>query len=343
MIDKLQKILDQAIDSKRIFGTSFCLKQGNFEWAGASGNMNKASSFFIASTTKLFVTTIILQLIEQNKLSLEDKISNFLNPEILSGLHLFNQNKYSEKITIENLLAHTSGIPDYFQDKNKAGKSLEDKLKSGQDCKWTAEEAIERSKSIQAHFIPGTKGKAHYSDTNYQLLGLIIESITGKSFAQNIQDSIGTPLDLQNTYLYVDPRDSKPVSMYYKEKILSIPQAMISFGPDGGIVSTAQELLLFTEAFFTGKLFSINRIKDLQKWNKIFFPFQSGIGIQLFKLPWYFDPFNKIPYLIGHSGLSGTIAFYAPKKNFFISGTVNQIASPDLSFRLMIKLSQVMK
>jgi hypothetical protein len=68
---------------------------------------------------------------------------------------------------------------------------------------------------------------------------------------------------------------------------------------------------------------------------------QSGLGIHLFKLPWIFNPTGLIPYFIGHSGLSGALAFYSPKENLYIAGTVNQIAYPDISFKTMIKLTQI--
>ena len=128
--------------------------------------------------------------------------------------------------------------------------------------------------------------------------------------------------------------------MYYKTELLDIPKAMSSFGADGAIVSTSPEMLLFIEAFFTGKLFPRSYIEELQKWNKIFFPMQSGVGIHKLKLPWIFNMSGAIPVFIGHSGLSGALAFYSPKENLFIVGTVNQVAHPDLVFKSMIKLTQ---
>jgi CubicO group peptidase (beta-lactamase class C family) len=65
---------------------------------------------------------------------------------------------------------------------------------------------------------------------------------------------------------------------------------------------------------------------------------QSGVGLHLFKLPWMFNPTGAVPVFIGHSGLSGALAYYSPKENMFIVGTVNQIAHPDMSFKTMIKL-----
>jgi CubicO group peptidase (beta-lactamase class C family) len=148
---------------------------------------------------------------------------------------------------------------------------------------------------------------------------------------------------LSATYLFQDPNDFIPKVLHYKANELHIPKAMASFGPDGGMVSTSADMLRFIEAFYTGILFPIEYVKDLQVWNKIFFPMQSGVGIHLFKLPWFFNPTGAVPSFIGHSGLSGALAFYSPKHNLYVVGTVNQVAHPDLSFRTMIKLAQVIK
>jgi D-alanyl-D-alanine carboxypeptidase len=340
--EKLQKVLENAIDGKKVFGTSFCLNYQSNEWCGASGNLNCDSQFFIASTTKLYVTAILLHLKSNQLLSLDDTIDKYLDQSILDGLHLLNGKDNASKITIKNLMAHTSGLPDYFQQKTKEGKSFEKELIAGNDKYWSFNQAIAHSKTLQPHFEPNKKGKAHYSDTNFQLLGKIIETITEKSLNENYDSIIFRPLGLSKTYLYSDINDKQPKPFYYKTKELHIPKAMTSFGADGGIVSTADELLKFLKAFFEGRFFPISYIEDLKVWNRIFFPMQSGVGIHLFKLPWLFNPFGTVPELIGHSGLSGTLAYYSPEKNLFIAGTVNQVAYPDTSFKLAIKLIQKM-
>ncbi|MGI6369526.1 MAG: beta-lactamase family protein [Ignavibacteria bacterium] len=336
----LQAVLDKIVDNKKVFGTSFALKKDEEIWQGASGNLAIDQPYFIASTTKLFTTAIILKLREDGKLSLEDKISKYMDASILSGLHVYKGKDYSQELTIRHLLSHTSGLPDYFQDKGTSGKSLEDELMAGNDQFWTVEEAIERSKKMSPLFAPGTKGKAKYSDANFQLLGKIIETISGKLYAENCQERIIQPLGLTKTYLYQDATDRKPKTLYYKSKELNIPKAMTSFGADGGIVSVSSEMLVFIEAFFTGKLFPLAYIDELQEWNRIFPPMRAGVGIHLFKLPWIFNPTGAIPYFIGHSGLSGALAYYSPKENLYIAGTVNQTAHPDISFKTMISLTQ---
>jgi CubicO group peptidase (beta-lactamase class C family) len=341
--EKFQNILNKTVDNKKVFGTSFAFKKDTLTWYGSSGNMSIDQPYFIASTTKLFTTAIILKLRAEGNLNLDDKISKYIDKSILSGLHVYKGKDYSQELTIKHLLSHTSGLPDYFQDKGANGKSLEDELVSGNDQYWTFEQTIERTKSIKPHFVPGTMGKAHYSDANFQLLGKIIETITNKSYSENCQDLIIKPLGLTQTYLYQDSTDKTPKTLYYKNNELNIPKAMTSFGADGGIVSTSTDMLVFIGAFITGKIFPKEYINELQEWNKIFFPMKSGIGIHLFKLPWLFNPTGAVPYFIGHSGLSGALAYYSPKENIFIVGTVNQVAHPDISFKTMIKLTQQIK
>jgi D-alanyl-D-alanine carboxypeptidase len=339
--NSLQAILTKTVDEKKIFGASFAIKKDGFTWFGASGNLSTDQRYFIASTTKLFTTAIILSLKSQGKLKLEDKISKYLDKDILNALHVYKGNEYSGEITIKHLLAHTSGLADYFQGKGINKKSLEDELVIGNDQFWTLKQAIERTKAMKPLFIPGTKSKANYSDANFQLLGKIVEVITSKSYSTNCDELIIKPLNLPNTYLYTDTLDKTPKTLYFKANELHIQKAMTSFGADGGMVSTSVDMLFFIEAFFTGKLFPKEYINDLQEWNKIFFPMKSGVGIHLFKLPWIFNPTGAIPYFIGHSGLSGALAYYSPKENIFVVGTVNQVAHPDISFKTMIKLAQI--
>lgn len=334
----LQSILDKTVDGKKIFGASFAIKQDGYTWSSVSGNIKIDEPYFIASTTKLFTTAIILKLRAQSKLNLEDKISKFLNDSIVRGLHIYKGVDYSNEICIAHLLSHTSGLPDYFQNKGPNGISLEDELIAGNDQFWTFEQCIVRTKNIKPFFKPGAKGKAHYSDANFQLLGRIIEQVTGKSYNENVIEMIIEPLAMKSTYLYNNPQDAKPKALFYKSNILNLPKAMCSFGPDGGMVSNNKDMLIFVEAFFTGKLFPLAYIDEIQKWNPIFFPMQAGLGLHLFKLPKIFNPTGSIPYFIGHSGLSGALAFYCPKENIFIVGTVNQVANPDVSFKTMIKL-----
>ena len=340
---KFQTIINKTIDNKSVFGTVLTVVKGNDSWTGSAGNLTNEQPYFIASTTKLYVTALILKLKAERKLSLDDKISKFLAPEIMHKLHVYKAVNYSDTLTISNLLAHTSGLPDYFEDKGEDGKSLLQKLQEGDDQSWTFEQAVEMSKKMTPKFAPDTKGKAHYSDTNFQLLGKIIENIYGKTIAEVMNEVIFQPLTLKQTYMYADVVDKTPAVMYFKNKPLDICKAMTSFGADGGIVSTSAETMVFLKAFFNGTFFSTTYLPELYKWNSVMFPLEYGVGIMKFQLPAIFTMFKKMPAFIGHSGLSGAFAYYVPDKDIYLAGTVNQIHNPGTSYKMLIQIVSSMK
>lgn len=337
--ERIQKIVDNTVkNNKYIFGVTVNISSDFGAWSNSSGNLSNESQYFIASTTKLYITAIIMKLRYMGKLKLTDKISMYIPKDIMDGLHIYNGIEYSDKITIKHLLAHTSGLPDYFQLEDKKGYSLKNYLLSGNDKKWSFEESIDISKKLSPIFKPGQKNQAHYSDTNYQLLGKIIEVITKTSLHQALEEYIFKPLKLEKTYLYFNNTDTLPAYIYYKSKQLDIPMAMNSFGADGGIVSTSSESMVFLKAFFNGKLFPKEYLKGMQEWNKIFFPLRAGIGITSLKFPRGISSILGIPNLIGHSGLSGAFAYYNPDKNIYLTGSVNQIDNPSLSYKMLIKI-----
>jgi CubicO group peptidase (beta-lactamase class C family) len=338
----LQTVLDKAVDKRKVFGTSFALKTDHFSWHGVSGNFAAGQAYYIGSTTKLFTTALILLLKSQGRLNLDDKLLSFMPHAPLRDLHIYRGKNYSEQINLRQLLAHTSGLPDYFQDKLPSARSLQEELLSGKDRGWSFHDVMEMVKHLPPHFAPDTPGRAHYSDANFQLLGRVIELLTSMSFVACCEKYIIQPLGLTHTRLCTDGNDTGAKTMYYKKRELPLPRAMASFGADGGMISTAEDMLVFIEAFFTGKIFPREYISELQVWNQIFYPMSSGVGIHLFKLPWIFNPTGAVPPFMGHSGLSGALAFYCPVSNCYFSGTVNQIANPDISFRTMIKLYQVL-
>ena len=342
--EKLQNILNQSIDNKQIFGSVAHVSFGNDVWVGSAGNLVPKMPYFIASTTKLYITAIIFQLRAEGRLQLENPIANFLPESVLQGLHTFKGVDYSKEITIKHLLAHTSGLPDYFQGKKENGKSLLTELTAGEDQAWTFDEAIAISKTMKPHFKPGTKKKALYSDTNYQLLGKIITNILNDKLQNILDNRIFKPLGLNKTYLYLEQKTPSAIDIYYGSAPLKMPQAMASFWADGAIISTAEESSIFLKAFMNGTLFPKSDLDEMQQeWNAVFFPLQYGVGIMKFKLPRIFSPFKAMPLFIGHSGLSGAFSFYCPEKNVYICGTVNQIKNPGNSYKLMLKLVQAIE
>ncbi len=122
----------------------------------------------------------------------------------------------------------------------------------GKDEPCPIERTIHLVKELKPWFVPGSRGKDAYSDTNYQLLGKIIETITGKSIGEVFHDFVFSELNLTDTYAYSDESDNSPVPFYFKDLKLWLLQYMTSIAPEGGIASTAGEVMLFLKAFFNG-------------------------------------------------------------------------------------------
>lgn len=336
---KLEADFARFMQGRNLFGGTVRLetRDGSLAWESAAGDLTVGDRYFIASTTKLYVTAVVLAMRSQGVLGLDDLLSDHLPAGLIEGIHAGSE-EAGGSLTIRQLMSHTSGLPDYFQQKRPDGSTLEKEITAGRDQAWTLEDVLTASRRMKPPFVPGTPGKAFYSDTNYQLLGAVIEKIRGAPLAEVLTEMVFAPLSLTESYLYTDPTDQRPHHLYYRANPLTIPKAMASFGPDGGIVSTAQESMTFLRAFFEGSLFPIDYLPELYHWNKIFFPLQYGVGIMRFQLPRYLSPFSPAPELIGHSGLSGAFAFYAPERGVYCTGTVNQIAQPGRSFRLLLRL-----
>lgn len=326
----LRKLLDAMIDNKRIYSVVLSVGSGdgNFTWTGAAGEMQKEDRFFIASVTKMYVTAVVMQLMEQGRLSPDDAIAAYLPASICDRLHVLKGVDYSAELTIRHLISNTSGLPDYFFHKQENGRTVADNIVEGQDEAWPLDRTIDLVKNLKPNFRPGRKGKVAYSDTNYQLLGRILENIVGKRIGDIFKEYVFDPLELQHTYLYNDVRDESPARFYYKSTRLWVPNYMTSVGPEGGIVSTAEEVFIFSKAFFSGKLFPREKIGMLKQWNLLFPPpglFYYGFGLEKLWIPWFISPFRPIREILGFWGQTGSFAFYNPQTDLHFCGTTNQI------------------
>ena len=340
--EEIQKIISNTVDNKLVFGVQLSVKRGKELWDGSAGNLT-GRPFFITSLTKLFDTAIILKWRSEGRLSLDDRISLYLPDDIIHGLHVFKGRIYSDELTIRHLLTQTSGLPDYFEDREVNKMTLQKALTSGIDQSWSFDQVVAMTKTLKAKFPPGTKKKAHYSDTNFQLLGKIIENISGKNFKEVLDETVLKPLRLTRTYLYSDPEDKLPVMIYSGTEPLKIMNAMASFGPDGGIVSTAPELMSFMTAFFNGTFFPKEYLPRLHVWMKIMPSTYYGTGIMRLQPARIVSPFTPPLQFLGHAGISGSFAWYIPEEELYLTGTVNQIRNAALSYRMLLKIIRSLK
>lgn len=335
--NKLSKIIDNATNKKYIHGAVFNVSLGDESqnWSGASGNMKTDSPYYIASINKLVISSIILSLIDKGRLSFDDTLSKFLPSHELKGLHVYNGIDYSESITILHMLSHTSGLPCYLADKPKNGKAAIKDLEAGIDQFWPNDKVIKCIKTMKPHFAPGEGNKAKYIDTNHQLLSIVIEKVLGIPVKEVI-NQLFLDLKMYQTYVCEDLNDKGYIFPYYKNEIRDISKFITSTNND--IISTAHDQMIFIKAFFSGYFYPTEKLKSLEKWKSIFFPFQYGIGIQKFYMPRFLSPFKAVPDMIGHCGSTGTVAFYIPSVDLYITGSTNQQANPSAAFQTIIQI-----
>ncbi|MFO7826116.1 MAG: serine hydrolase domain-containing protein [Cyclobacterium sp.] len=313
-------------------------KKDPLSWTGAVGNLSIGQPYFITSVAKLHLLALILKLKVRGKVNLDDPLSQFLEEEAYQGLCIIQGQDFTPKITIRHLLSHLSGLPDYFQFSFSGGKSLREDLFSGKDQSWKSNDWLKAIKKLKPPFKPGEGRRVFYADSNFQLLGKIVQKITHQSLEEALTTFQLQPLSMNETYVYKDVYDRTPVPFYFQERALEIPLAMSSFGPVGGMVSTSKDSMTFLKAFFHGQLFPLAELDTIQDWKPMIKHLSYGLGITRFERPRYTLPFRKSPEIIGHTGLSGAFALYVPERKLFLTGTVNQSKDPYLPYKLASRI-----
>lgn len=334
----LDKLVQSVNEKKNIYGAVFYVSSGDrgMDLISAAGNMEPESPYYIASINKLFISAITLKLYADGRIDINDKISRYLPKEIMQGLHIHTGIDYSNEITIAHLLSQTSGLPCNLTDPQADGKRIMNDLKAGIDQPWPIVKAIQDIKGMNTHFPPGSAGKARYGDTGYQILSLILEFILNDPI-QVILNHLFKELGMAHTYVFENVEDyNNFVPMYYKSQQINLPIFLSSTRND--IISTARDQMIFLKAFFNGHFFPKERLPELYKWNNIFFPFKYGIGLEKFYMPRILSPFQAVPDMYGQTGSTGSVAFYIPQMDVYITGTINQLAQPNIAFQTMIKI-----
>jgi D-alanyl-D-alanine carboxypeptidase len=324
---------------------------GSFSWSGAAGvahqdsqlPMSKDTPIFIASILKLYTATIIMRLQEQGALSLDDPMSKYLPEDLIKGIHVYKGKDYSREITIKQLLSNTSGIADYYTEKPKGGKSVFELLLENPERTWRENETIEWARDkLEPHFPPGTD--ASYSDTNFDLLGKIIEAITGKPRHTVYEELIFRPLGLTHTWLIESSAPQIPIppaDVFYKNRNITNIRSNSAYWPY--MVSTAEEMIIFLKALNEGRIVNKDTLKLMHDWHKLEFPLQYGFGTMYFKLPPIMTKVTKVSPLWGHSGSTGSFLYYSQDRDLYLAGTLNQVDSKVKPFMLMMKVIRAVR
>lgn len=306
--NKLDSLFSILEEKNLGMGSVAIFKDGQIDYQKTYGHADLENSisatvqtkYRIGSITKTFTASMIMQLIDENSLTLSTTLDNFF-PELPN----------SNLITIENLLRHRSGLFNYT-DKPYGIDIITQPA--------TQQELIDTF--IQNGTVFNPDEKAIYSNTNYVVLGFIIEHIDEKSFSESLRDRITVPLGLTNTYLGGDIETSNNEALsYYSQSnnwVLATEINSTLVRAAGAIVSNPEDLNTFYHELFAGNIVSQNSLETMQV-------ISDGFGIGMVPIPFY----DKSS--LGHTGLIDGFQSYIlhfPVEDVTLSFTLNGVSMP---------------
>jgi D-alanyl-D-alanine carboxypeptidase len=260
---KLESTVQTLIDEYKIPGVVIGLWIPNkVEWVVALGVADKKTKekmsitdhFRIGSLTKLFTVTALLQLSDQGKVSLDDKIGKYIQ-NVPNG----------DKITLRQLANMTSGLPSYTENEAWVKEMLK-----GKNRQWQPQELLDVAFSMPLLAKPGKK--FHYCNTNTILLGLVIEKVSGMSLGEYFKKNIFNPLTLSNTSFPLDNKMPEPFAHGYSVQTLTNVEEDVSLNNPswgfaaGQLISNLEDLKIWAEALGTGELLSKKAFKERLTW-----------------------------------------------------------------------------
>lgn len=265
---------DQVFDSldfhDKYMGTVMIAKNGEKVYSRSIGfadfekgqKLNENTKFRIGSISKIFTSVLIMKAVEEGKLQLDQKLSDF-----------YSQIPNADKITVDMLLNHRSGIHNFTDDENYLGYSTEPK---------SEEEMIAIIQKGGSDFEPNSK--ASYSNSNYILLTFILEKTYESSYGELLAKKVSQPLGLENTEVfesvYVSQNEAKSYAYNGTWKVENETHPSIPLGA-GAISSTVSDLIVFIQGLFDGKLISESSLAKMME-------IKEGYGRGMFTFP-YFD------------------------------------------------------
>ncbi|NOU67228.1 serine hydrolase [Paenibacillus sp. LMG 31461] len=304
--------------------------------------------FHTASIGKVFTAVLIMKLAERGKLSLDSPVVTFLPPSELENLFVYRNVDYVNQVTIKQLLGHTSGVADYFDDPVIHKPTFMQRIVANPQEMWTPETLIDFTRRNQrSHGAPASR--FHYSDTGYILLGRIIEQITGKSFSDNLHLEIFNPLQMNDSYLmfYSQPKhtSAEPIQDIWLNKVeISRLPCLSCDWAGGGIVTTPQDLLLFQKALPSGSCINEASLQAMKTFpNKFRNGIHYGLGMMELHFEGFFFLLRGLPRLQGHSGILGTHMFSHPESDTHIVMNFGSSTSIVRSYRALIEVVTTLK
>ncbi|MGW4799523.1 serine hydrolase domain-containing protein [Nonomuraea sp. NPDC004297] len=249
-------------------------------WSGAvgvrdierGGRPSPHGRFRIGSVTKTFVATVVLQLVDENKVGLDDPIDRHL-PGLVPG---------GSQITVRELLNHTSHLYDYMSEPGYSTNRWRG------EARFRSYQPRELLKVAFAKQLPDD-GKWHYSNTNYVVLGLLVEKLTGNPYGEEVERRVLRPLKLRHT---VVPGNRAGVPSPHAKGYEPLPGLVDAtrMNPSldwaaGEMISTTGDLETFMSALLGGRLISEPSLTAMRTTVETGAGFGYGLGLQAYRLP----------------------------------------------------------
>ncbi|TDE46216.1 class A beta-lactamase-related serine hydrolase [Nonomuraea mesophila] len=281
-LESLERQLDNLVKTKALSAALVRVSDQGKDWTAAAGYRDTTSRkpadpaghFRIGSVTKTFVATVALQLADEGKLKLDDRVSKHLPGALPEG----------SPITVRQLLGHSSGLFDYAG-AGIPGWSLRDFRPVESRYDQTPEELLAVGLSKPPYFKPG-QGR-RYSNTNYVVAAMLIEKLTGRPYADAITSRILRPLRLTHTSLpghrQTVPRPHARGYVLHKGKMVDATRInpSLEYGA-GEMISTTADLSRFLDALLGGKLTSASGLKQMRATRPAGDGLDYGLGLQKF-------------------------------------------------------------
>ncbi|WP_300527787.1 serine hydrolase domain-containing protein [Maricaulis sp.] len=190
----------------------------------------------MASVGKVYTAAVIHRMVLDGSLDLDGQLGQYIEPAWLTGI------ANADTVTVRQLLNHTSGIPDYYDDDWFATVDAEHVN--------TAQNTLDSIRQQPALFAPGTEYA--YSNSNYQFLGLIAEQVSGRPLGELMQEIIFTPLQLADTGYNIQFAPNDLIHGYGSTLDPEVDTYLLqeNMGPDGGVFATADEAADVLNALF---------------------------------------------------------------------------------------------